>query len=103
MPGRHEDSTVNSGLPAANSNLSALGTSRPLCSPSSTSMMCISPRPKPLHFTLLTCLLAAFVISLFPQDSRAQLPVIRFARDPDPAPEFKVKDLDGKDLNLEAS
>jgi cytochrome c biogenesis protein CcmG, thiol:disulfide interchange protein DsbE len=65
--------------------------------------MCISPRPKPLHFTLLTCLLAAFVISLFPQDSRAQLPVIRFARDPDPAPEFKVKDLEGKDLNLEAS
>jgi len=33
----------------------------------------------------------------------AQLPVIRFVRDPDPAPEFNLKDLKGKDLNLEAS
>ncbi len=33
----------------------------------------------------------------------AQLPVIRFVRDPDPAPEFKLKDLDGKDLSLDPS
>src|SRR5215470_15029570 len=33
----------------------------------------------------------------------AQLPVIRFVRDPDPAPQFNLKDLNGKDLTLEAS
>jgi len=30
----------------------------------------------------------------------AQLPVIRFVRDPDPAPDFKLKDLDGKELSI---
>ncbi len=63
----------------------------------------ISSWPKPLRFTLLVCLLAVFSISLFPLDSPSQLPVIRFVRDPDPAPDFKVKDLDGNDLSLEAS
>src|SRR5271166_2653743 len=63
----------------------------------------IFPRPKPLRFTLLGCVLAALAISLFPLDSASQLPVIRFVRDPDPAPDFKVKDLDGKDLSLESS
>ena len=62
-----------------------------------------SPWPKPLRFILLACLLAALAISLFPLDSSSQLPVIRFVRDPDPAPDFKVKDLDGKDLSLEAA
>jgi len=33
----------------------------------------------------------------------AQLPVIRFVRDPDPAPEFRLKELSGKDVTLEAS
>jgi thiol-disulfide isomerase/thioredoxin len=59
-----------------------------------------SPRPKPLRFPLLVCLLAA--LTLFSQAAAAQLTVIRFVRNPDPAPEFKVKDLDGKDLSLEA-
>jgi thiol-disulfide isomerase/thioredoxin len=63
----------------------------------------VSSWPKPLRFTLLVSLLAAFAISFFPLNSRSQLPVIRFVRDPDPAPDFKVKDLDGKDLSLEAS
>ena len=44
-------------------------------------------------FALLPCVASCF----------AQLPVIRFVRDPDPAPAFQLKDLDGKDLNLEAS
>lgn len=30
----------------------------------------------------------------------AQLPTIRFVRDPDPAPEFKLKTLDGKEISL---
>jgi thiol-disulfide isomerase/thioredoxin len=58
--------------------------------------------PNPLRRTLLACLLATFAVSLFPQKAAAQLPVIRFVKDPDPAPDFKVKDLDGKVLSLEA-
>src|ERR1700752_1792140 len=80
-----------------------LAHSSPLCSPSRSFMTRISQCPKPFPFTLLACLLAALAIFLFPASSLAQLPVIRFARDPDPAPDFKVKDLDGKDLGLEAS
>src|SRR5215469_10953770 len=32
----------------------------------------------------------------------AQLPVVRFVRDPDPAPAFHLKEIGGKDLTLEA-
>jgi len=46
---------------------------------------------------------AAMVLLSLAAPAFAQLPVIRFVRDPDPAPEFKLKDLNGKDLNLEAS
>lgn len=60
----------------------------------------ISPSPKPLRFPLLVCLIAA--LSLFSQAAAAQLPVIRFVRNPDPAPDFKVKDIDGNDLSVEA-
>ena len=34
--------------------------------------------------------------------TRAQLPVIRLVRDPDPAPGFKTQDLEGNELSLEA-
>jgi thiol-disulfide isomerase/thioredoxin len=51
----------------------------------------------------LTCL------ALMPLQSEAQLQtqqqpqaVIRFVRDPDPAPDLKAKDLDGKELSLDA-
>jgi cytochrome c biogenesis protein CcmG, thiol:disulfide interchange protein DsbE len=38
---------------------------------------------------------------LLPMKGRAQeLPVIRLVRDPDPAPEFALKDMDGKPLTL---
>src|ERR1700676_2199414 len=44
---------------------------------------------------------ATLLLSLaFSGNLLAQLPVIRFVRDPDPAPDFKLKDLDGKDLSL---
>ena len=45
------------------------------------------------------------VLTLFPFAGSvfAQLPIIRFVRDPDPAPDFKLKDFGGKDLSLEAS
>ena len=45
---------------------------------------------------------------LMPPESRAQLPqqqpqlVLRFVRDPDTAPDLKAKDLNGKELSLEA-
>lgn len=52
---------------------------------------------------LRVCALAALALLLFASRGFAQLPVIRFVRDPDPAPGFQLKDLDGKDLNLESS
>ncbi|HKM67103.1 MAG TPA: TlpA disulfide reductase family protein [Candidatus Acidoferrum sp.] len=51
----------------------------------------------------IRCLVLALCLFPLAGFSLAQLPVIRFVRDPDPAPEFKLKALDGKDLNLESS
>jgi thiol-disulfide isomerase/thioredoxin len=48
-------------------------------------------------------LLSALVLLPFAGPCFAQLPIIRFVRDPDPAPEFKFKDFSGKELNLEGS
>jgi thiol-disulfide isomerase/thioredoxin len=48
-------------------------------------------------------LFSALILFTFVNSCFAQLPVIRFVRDPDPAPDFKLKDLAGKDLNLDAS
>jgi len=57
-----------------------------------------------LHLSrTLAGFLSALVFFLFAGSALAQLPVIRFVRDPDPAPEFKLKALDGRDLTLEAS
>jgi thiol-disulfide isomerase/thioredoxin len=58
--------------------------------------------PKVLRSSLLVGLLAAFSIPLLPWGSRAQTAVIRFVHDPDPAPHFEVKDLEGKEISLEA-
>ena len=55
------------------------------------------------------CALAGLWLAVLPLQSEAQLQtqpqqqvVIRFVRDPDPAPDLKAKDLDGKELSLEA-
>lgn len=64
-------------------------------------MMRIARFPKPLRAVLLVSFLAALATALLPLGANSQLPVIRFVRDPDPAPDFKVKDLDGKDVSLE--
>lgn len=45
-------------------------------------------------------LLVFLTLAAAPGSTRAQLPTIRFVRDPDPAPEFKLKTLDGKDISL---
>src|SRR5689334_9028538 len=63
-----------------------------------------------LRIALGVCSLAG--LALMPLESHAQLQqqpqqqqqqlVIRFVRDPDPAPELKAKDVNGKELSLEA-
>jgi thiol-disulfide isomerase/thioredoxin len=45
---------------------------------------------------------AALALFFFAGSARAQLPVVRFVRDPDPAPTFKLKEFAGHDLTLEA-
>jgi thiol-disulfide isomerase/thioredoxin len=56
-----------------------------------------------LRRLVLPCSIAVAGFSLLlPFLAFSQLPVIRFVRDPDLAPQFKVKDLAGKELTLEA-
>ena len=59
-----------------------------------------------LGLTLAQIPLAAGAQLLHPeqqqQQQQQQQPVIRFVRDPDPAPDLKVKDLDGRELSLQA-
>jgi len=58
---------------------------------------------KRLCRVLIGVVLQVLLLLPFAGACLAQLPVIRFVRDPDPAPEFNLKDLKGKDLNLAAS
>src|SRR5215472_1269875 len=68
-----------------------------------------------LRIALAVCALASLGLALRaqshaqlqqpPQQQQAaqqQQPVIRFVRDPDPAPDLKAKDLNGQELSLEA-
>ncbi|HEX8872365.1 MAG TPA: TlpA disulfide reductase family protein [Candidatus Acidoferrum sp.] len=50
-----------------------------------------------------TLCLAMLSLSFSSATARAQLPVIRFVRNPDLAPDFKLKDFDGNDLTLAGS
>lgn len=65
---------------------------------------------KSLRISLGVCALAGLGLALMPRESHAQLQqqqqqqqqlVIRFVRDPDPAPDLKAKDVNGKELSLE--
>ncbi len=64
---------------------------------------------KSLQIALRVCRLLSLGLALIPLEARAQLqrpeqqqqPVIRFVRDPDSAPDLKVKDLDGRELTLQ--
>jgi thiol-disulfide isomerase/thioredoxin len=66
---------------------------------------------KSLQITLRVCRLVSLGLALLPLNARAQLlqpeqqqqpqPVVRFVRDPDSAPDLKVKDLDGRELTLQ--
>jgi thiol-disulfide isomerase/thioredoxin len=72
---------------------------------------------KSRRIALGVCALTGLGLALIPLESRAQLQqqqpqqqqqqqaqelVIRFVRDPDPAPDLNAKDLNGKELSLEA-
>lgn len=66
---------------------------------------------KSLRIALGVCALAGLSLALMPLESHAQLlqpqqqqqqMVIRFVRNPDPAPDLKAKDVNGKELSLEA-
>src|ERR1700690_335080 len=65
---------------------------------------------KSLQIALGVCQLVSLGLALTPLKAGAQLqqpeeqqqqPVIRFERDPDSAPDLKVKDLDGRQLALQ--
>ncbi|HTT20847.1 MAG TPA: TlpA disulfide reductase family protein [Candidatus Sulfotelmatobacter sp.] len=63
---------------------------------------------KSLRIALGVSALAGLGLALIPLEAHAQLQqqqnqqlVIRFVRDPDPAPDLKTKDLNGKELSLE--
>jgi cytochrome c biogenesis protein CcmG, thiol:disulfide interchange protein DsbE len=53
-----------------------------------------------LHRAALLGILGVFACVAFSENVAAQLPVIRFVRDPDLAPDFKLKDLNAKELSL---
>lgn len=53
------------------------------------------------RLTLAASIFMAVVASLLPTNSSSQMPVIRFVKDPDPAPAFKGKDLEGKEISLD--
>jgi cytochrome c biogenesis protein CcmG/thiol:disulfide interchange protein DsbE len=83
--------------------ITRLGMSPTLCSPDKATMkpLCFQQHTIRLAFVLL--LVAGLAASLASLRSVAQTPVIRFVRDPDPAPDIQVKDLDGKDVSLTAN
>jgi cytochrome c biogenesis protein CcmG, thiol:disulfide interchange protein DsbE len=67
-----------------------------------------SPRPRDLSVPLLQVVLSLTAMFIVAQPLRAQgeaarQPVIRFVRNPDPAPDFKLPTLDGKPLSLAGS
>jgi thiol-disulfide isomerase/thioredoxin len=67
-----------------------------------------SPRPLDLCVPILQVLLSLTAMLIPAQPLRAQgeaarQPVIRFVRNPDPAPDFKLSTLDGKPLSLAGS
>jgi thiol-disulfide isomerase/thioredoxin len=64
-------------------------------------MKLLPTRNHPSSRALLS-FVAALVLFPFAGSALAQMPVIRFVRDPDPAPDFKLKELAGKELTLEA-
>jgi thiol-disulfide isomerase/thioredoxin len=66
-------------------------------------MMNSLPNRKPRISWVLVGLVSALTLFSLAGSALAQLPIIRFVRDPDPAPDFKLKEFSGKELTLEES
>src|SRR5713101_1919032 len=76
-----------------------LGVARPLCSPIDDTMKRV-PYAYFAPFVITSLFLCFVASSLATQD---QQPAIRFVRNPDPAPDFKLTGLDGKPVTLAGS
>jgi thiol-disulfide isomerase/thioredoxin len=61
------------------------------------------PNRKPRISWAFVGLVSALTLFPLAGSALAQLPIIRFVRDPDPAPDFKLKEFSGKELTLEES
>src|ERR1700722_2307298 len=66
-------------------------------------MMKLLPTRKHCLSLVLAGFFGALLLLPFAASALGQLPVIRFVRDPDPAPEFKLKEFSGKEVTLESS
>src|ERR1035438_1364334 len=53
-------------------------------------------------FAVFICPSVIASFSTLPVAAQDNAPILRFVRDPDPAPAFELKDLDGKPLKLDA-
>lgn len=71
---------------------SPLGLSRALCSPMVEAMKAI--------FLFFRCITTSLLVCLFSVWAFAQQPTIRFVRNPDPAPDFKLTGLDDKPITI---
>ena len=63
-------------------------------------------RPKSYRRVSFPCIIASLFLCLFPlfvSAQRENQPTIRFVRNPDPAPDFKLTSLDGKPVTLASS
>ncbi|MGH9677015.1 MAG: TlpA family protein disulfide reductase, partial [Candidatus Acidiferrum sp.] len=80
----------------------ALGVFPPMCSPIQDAMTPTPHRRWLLRYFFISFLLVSVAFSIAAQESDQQ-PIIRFVRNPDPAPDFKLKSLDGQPLTLAAS
>ena len=63
-------------------------------------MLLNNPFRRRFYAGLRIGLLAVLGFAGTPAQAQVQLPTIKFVRDPDLAPDFKLKNLDGKDLSL---
>ena len=74
----------------------ALGVARPLCFPIDATMECNT------HGRVVPFLVTLLLLCFFPCSSPAEdrQPTIRFVRNPDPAPDFSLTDLDGRPVTL---
>lgn len=60
----------------------------------------LAARPAMHRHSFFPCVLASLLLCILCTPASAQQPTIRFVRNPDPAPDFKLTTLEGKPLSL---